>query len=139
MTIIGKIEWNDAQMSVNISKIDKQHRALVNLINNLFDAVKDGKGNAIFEKLISDLITYGTLHFDTEERYFDQFKYPDANNHKQLHKMFVDKISDFQNDFNRGKTGLSVGVMYFLKEWLIDHIMLEDKKYTNFFNDKGLK
>ncbi len=71
--IIGKIVWEDSKMSVNITELNTQHKALANLINNLFDAVKDGKSNQIFGKLIRDLIKYTIFHFSTEEKYFDQF------------------------------------------------------------------
>jgi len=30
-------------------------------------------------------------------------------------------------------------IMTFLKEWLLDHIKVIDKKYSDFFNENGLK
>lgn len=138
MTIIGKIEWNDATMSVGVQEIDAQHKALVNLINNLFDAVKEGKGTAIFEKLISDLMKYTQIHFTTEERLFDQYNYPEKVSHTATHKAFVDRVASFKKDFDSGKTGLTTGVLSFLRDWLVKHIMSEDRKYMSFFQAKGL-
>jgi hemerythrin len=133
------IQWDDRKMSVNIEEIDRQHKALVGLINNLFDVVKAGRSNEIFEKLISDLIRYTEFHFSDEENYFKQYNYPEAKAHMLQHKEFIDKVSLFKKDFDSGKTGLTRKVLDFLRDWLVEHIMGTDKKYSKFFNDLGLR
>ena len=131
------VEWKD-QMSVKVQEIDKQHQALVKLINGLFDALKEGKGNTIFEKLISDLGKYVDIHFSTEEKYFEKYGYPEKTAHILEHKKFLEKVSVFKKEFDAGKTGLSTQVLEFLRGWLLDHISGTDKKYSKFFNEKGL-
>ena len=84
------------------------------------------------------LFTLGT-HFETEERYFDQFGYPGADSHKKEHSDFAGKVSEFKGGFEKGKLGLSIEVMNFLSDWLQHHIKSVDKKYGPFFNAKGLK
>lgn len=37
------IQWNDS-LPVGVDAMDLQHKKLVNLINQLFDAMKEGKG-----------------------------------------------------------------------------------------------
>ncbi|MBF0518004.1 MAG: hypothetical protein HQK97_13000, partial [Nitrospirae bacterium] len=48
-------------------------------------------------------------------------------------------ISMQQQKFKDGKGGLTLDIMTFLKKWLAEHIIGTDKKYTNFFNSRGLK
>ncbi|MFZ5572665.1 MAG: bacteriohemerythrin [Thermodesulfobacteriota bacterium] len=135
----GKIVWEDGNMSVKIAEIDQQHKALVNLINNLFDAIKEGKSNQIFEKLISDLIKYTQFHFSTEEKYFTQHAYPETQLHKAKHQEFVETVLRFKKDFDAGKTGLTMGILDFLRDWLVKHIMGEDRKYSAFLLSKGVR
>ncbi len=135
----GKIVWDDGKMSVKISEIDKQHKALVNLINNLFDAIKDGKSNQIFDKLITDLIKYTEFHFATEEKYFTQFAYPETKAHKGKHHEFIDTVMRFKKEFDSGKTGLTVGVLDFLRDWLTKHILGDDQRYSAYLTSKGMK
>ena len=132
------IQWDDS-LSVGIAEIDGQHQKLVNMINALNDAMRDGKGKEVLGKLVNALAAYATTHFGMEERYFDQFGYPDADAHKAEHRAFVQKVGDFKDGFEQGKLGLSVQIMTFLSDWLRSHIKQTDKKYCPCFRENGLK
>jgi hemerythrin len=132
------IQWNDS-FSVNVGEIDKQHQKLIGMINDLNDAMRQGKGKAVLGKIISGLMNYTTTHFITEEKYFDKFGYPEADIHKKAHTEFVKKVSEFKNEFEKSNITLSIQVMDFLSDWLKKHINGVDKKYGPFFNEKGLK
>ena len=132
------IEWNSG-FSVNVADIDRQHQRLIQMINELNDAMKQGKGKEALAKIINGLISYTRTHFTNEEKYFDQFGYPDTDSHKMEHAEFVKKVSEFKDGFDKGQTGVSIRVMNFLSDWLKNHIQVNDKKYGPFFNEKGLK
>jgi len=132
------IQW-DNSFSVNVAEIDKQHQMLVTMINNLNDAMKQGKGKDMLASIISGLFNYAREHFATEEKYFDKFGYSAAATHKLEHKNFATKISEFKESFEKGQIALTIDVMNFLKDWLQNHIKISDKKYGPFFNEKGLK
>jgi hemerythrin len=132
------IQW-DSSFTVNVAEIDTQHQKLVAMINDLNNAMKQGKGKDILGKIIDELFNYAGSHFATEEKYFDKFGYPAAASHKLEHNNFVKKVSEFKNGFDRGQLALTIEVMNFLKDWLRDHIKGVDKKYGPFFNEKGLK
>jgi hemerythrin len=132
------IEWNDS-LSVNIVEIDQQHRKLVGMINHLNDAMRQGKGKESLSKIINGLVAYAGTHFRTEEKYFDEFGYPDKDRHRQEHKGFTRKVAAFKDEFEAGKRMLSMEIMMFLSDWLQNHIKVVDKKYAPFLNAKGLK
>ena len=132
------IQWNDS-LSVGVAEIDKQHQKLVQMINDLHDAMRQAKGNTVLGPLVSGLIDYAGTHFKSEERYFTRFAYPDTDAHKRAHADFVAKVLDFKVKFEANTIGLSMDVMTFLSNWLQAHIKGEDKKYTACFNANGLK
>ncbi len=132
------IQWNES-LSVNVSEIDKQHEKLVSMINELDDAMRQGKGKVALGKIVTGLIGYAGTHFKTEEKYFDQFGYPETDGHKKEHSDFVVSVCEFQDGFEKGKFGLSITVMNFLSDWLQNHIKGSDKQYGPFLNEKGLK
>jgi hemerythrin len=132
------IQWNDS-LSVNVAEIDKQHQKLVQMINELHDAMLQKRGSSVLGPLVNGLIDYAGTHFRTEEKYFVRFAYPEAAAHKKLHADFVAKVLDFKTKFEANAVGLSLEVMTFLSNWLQSHIKGEDKKYTACFNASGLK
>ena len=131
------IEWKDS-LSVQVGEIDGQHQKLIGMINDLNEAMKQGKGKTVVGEVIDGLINYTDTHFKTEERYFDRFGYPQTEAHKKEHANFVEKVLDFRTGMESGKLGLSIEVMNFLSSWLTHHITVVDKQYTQFFNDHGL-
>ena len=131
------MKWN-TNLSVNVAEIDSQHQHLVQLLNDLSDAMKEGKGKEILAEIINGLILYTKTHFATEEKYFDRFSYPEAISHKQEHTIFVEKVAKFKEDFDKGNQLVSIPILSFLRDWLVNHINGSDMKYGNFFNEKGL-
>ncbi len=129
------VNWSDG-LSVNVSSIDQQHKKWIGMINDLHEAMKQGKGNDVMGKILSGIVDYTKTHFATEERYFKQYNYPDAEAHIKIHNGFVEKVVQLQTDFNKGGLGLSIKAMDVLKDWFVNHII--DKKYSDFFNEKGL-
>lgn len=129
--------WNEA-LSVHIESLDDQHRQLVGLINELHDAMKQGQGRQIVGSIIDRLAAYTQQHFTAEELLFEQHDYPAKAGHKREHNTFIENVADFRNKFNKGHLMLSMEVMTFLKEWLVNHIQVSDKKYSPFLNAKGL-
>jgi len=132
------ITWSDA-LSVHVQEIDAQHQRLVAMINELDDAMRSGKGKELLGKIINGLAAYAVTHFSTEEKYFARFGYSDAENHTQEHASFIQKVSDFKEKFTTSRLSLTIEVMNFLSNWLKNHILNSDKKYSSFFNQNGLK
>ena len=63
---MGYIRWSE-KYSVNVTKIDEQHKKLVSLINEMYDAMRAGKGKDILGAVIAKIVDYTVYHFSTEE------------------------------------------------------------------------
>jgi hemerythrin-like metal-binding protein len=66
----------------------------------------------------------------------EKYKYGGIANHKIIHKELVSKVLDIQERLKMGTSSLSIEVMKFLKDWLINHIGEQDKKYGMHINTK---
>lgn len=131
-------QWNES-LSVGISQIDQQHKKLVELVNQLFTAMSEGKGNDVLDKVLAELVGYTRSHFSTEERLMQQHGYPALAAHQSEHKAFTDKVGVMVSEFKSGKVALSNKVSAFLRDWLKGHIMGTDKKYAPFLQEKGVR
>ncbi len=132
------ISWKD-EYSVGISEIDRQHHKIIDLINQLNDAMTEGKGKESLGKILADLVGYTHNHFKAEEKLFDQYGYPDAEEHKIKHQKMTEKVLDLQEQFKQRKITITFEVMDFLQKWLDKHILGTDKKYGPYLNSKGVK
>ncbi len=130
--------WNDSY-SVSVDDFDRQHKRLFEMINGLYDAMKQGKGNDTLSGLLSGLKNYTATHFANEEKELKRINYPDYAVQKTQHDAFVAKIADFQQKFAAGKVNLSAEILNFLKDWLTNHIMVVDKKYAPYFTKVSVK
>ena len=82
------LAWSD-RLSVNIAEIDKQHHKLVDMINELHDAMKSGKAENVLMRIVKEMKEYAATHFALEERYMKGNHYPDYAVHKTEHDKFV--------------------------------------------------
>jgi hemerythrin len=132
------LRWSD-KYSVNVQEIDSQHHKLIDLINELYTAMMEKKTKEALLGILDGLVKYTIYHFQTEERYFVEFDYPDTNEHVKEHQEFVKKVSDFTVSYTAGKATISMEILAFLREWVVKHILGSDKRYSLLFNEKGLK
>jgi len=134
---MSQIEWTPA-LSVGITEIDEQHKVLVKYVNDLHEAMSKGKGKDVTGPLLDGLVKYTTDHFAVEEKYFEQFNYPKTVQHIQEHRKLVAQVVDFKKQFDEGTVGLTIPLMDFLSNWLVNHIQGTDKQYTACFQEHGL-
>lgn len=121
-------EWKEIY-SVDIKSIDNEHQRLFQLINQLFGAMSHGKAKDILSEILAQLIDYTKTHFRREEMYFSSTNYPEYQEHKQQHELFIAKIGNLKKQFESGEQLISVELIKFLSDWLINHIQVSDKRY----------
>ncbi len=119
--------------------IDKQHKTLIDTINELHEAMKQGKSRDITGKTLDKLINYTKEHFTTEENFFQKFDYKEKSSHTLEHDGFVKKVVELKKSFENGNTMISPEVLNFLSTWTKSQILVIDKKYSEFLNSKGIK
>ena len=130
-------EWTP-DLNLGHQTIDMQHKKLVDLINELHQAMITRTGKERLGKILSELVKYTEAHFKAEEGILQANQYPDFVNHKAEHERFANTVLEFQEKFGRNELGLTIELMEFLKDWLSKHILTVDKKYVPFLNAKGV-
>jgi hemerythrin len=132
------IEWNDSY-SIGVKAMDDQHKKLVDIINQLHDAMKAGQASKEAPNILKELIEYTSFHFGAEENLIKKESYPDFQNHKKLHEDLVQQINKYQAEIATKSMTIGVKLSEFLKDWLLTHILDEDMKYGKFLNNKGIR
>ncbi|NTU41777.1 MAG: hemerythrin family protein [Nitrospirales bacterium] len=132
------LTWGDQYM-VHIAEIDTQHKKLFDMVNEMHDSMRAGKGYEAMGKILKGLTDYVKTHFATEERLMTAHGFPGYVKHKNEHDKLTQAALALYSDFEAGKPVLTIDLMTFLKNWLSDHILGTDKQYGPFLNSKGIK
>lgn len=136
--MLEKIEWNDSY-NVNNKEIDEQHQRWVAIYNKMYDQLGSrnlAKGGPDLEKTLKEILDYTRYHFDAEKEYMKSIDYPNIVEHIRKHKDFDDLVYKISRNVSDGKIVLYSEVMSLIKEWFLEHILGEDKKYAHFARGK---
>jgi hemerythrin len=116
--------------SINNEEIDNQHKKLFGIFNMLYDICTGCDRNNSLETIINELILYSSYHFNAEEEYMRNIHYRDINNQISEHDLFERKVLELKVENAEGDSEKCHELVLFLSNWLLDHVIKEDKKIS---------
>ena len=131
--------WTE-EFSVGVAVFDEEHKNLVEVINRLYDGICGGNVQETLHRVTDDLIEHAIVHFRHEEMYFDDTRFPLAAEHKAMHEDLKKQVLAYRSEIDRRDSKLlAFEMLRFLREWLAQHIQIDDKKYGEYLNSKGIR
>ena len=124
------VPWKDFY-SVGEESLDAQHRQVLSLINDLYDARNAGREYAELAAFLDRMVLYTMNHFKHEEQMMQACGYPDFDNHKAEHDRMRRRTAGLRTNVNL-VTGSDL--LSFLKDWWVNHIQSEDKCYVPYLS-----
>ena len=133
------VQWRQ-DLAVGVDIIDEQHQELFSRINQLLDACNLGKGKEEVGALINFLEDYVKTHFRDEEELQRKHKYPEYDNHKNLHNKFIDEVTSLKIRLNESGTSLLliIDINRKVVDWLVNHIGKMDKELGKYIKAQTL-
>jgi hemerythrin-like metal-binding protein len=122
------MEWNDSY-SVGVESMDKQHRMLIDSLNELHSAMLNGRAHQMTGELLEKLVKYTNYHFHSEEEIMKAANFPDFDAHHQKHEDLVKEVNVFLDRYRSGEELINLHLMTFLRDWLNSHILGVDQEY----------
>ena len=127
--------WNNAY-KVGIGKMDEHHQKLFLLIEQTNKSLEKNDDKELLAAL-DELLEYTDYHFNAEEKLLKKHQYEDIEKHKEIHKKLINNLKEHRNQL-LDKTLNKEHFTIMIKEWLLDHILREDTKYSKILNKKGI-
>jgi hemerythrin len=123
------IEWSE-EMSVGVARLDEHHRRLIDLTNQLGNAIADGDPQRTTGTVLGELVRYVFYHFGEEERLMEQAGYPELGPHRSHHRAMAEHVRGLEARYDRDPGTVVAGQLHdFLADWLVRHIRSEDLRY----------
>lgn len=132
-------EW-DNKFSVEIEKIDMQHKKLFSIGRDLVSVLENtSEGFDQYDeikKLIKELHNYTVYHFNSEEKLLKEADYIGLPNHKFQHKIFIKKLEDIDlKKLDNDQKDSTMKLLDFIANWIRNHILEIDMKYKDILNN----
>jgi hemerythrin len=123
------MEWTDS-FAVGVSAMDLQHKLLIEMINQLDDAVRVSTKNPAIQKVLALLVQYTTSHFEDEEKLMQETGYAGFEEHCTVHRKLLRAVTDVMEKVKAGKLLASANLAAFMHFWLEKHIVGYDQQYA---------
>ena len=125
------LQWKE-EYEVGGAEIDEQHQKLIDIANRVYELMRNelalDKYDQIVE-ILQELKEYTVYHFHFEEGLMQKAKYKKRFSHKILHQNFLAQVEAVDlSAVDENQDAYLVQIMDFIANWLIEHIVGEDKK-----------
>ena len=115
-------------MEVGVTEVDRQHRKLLDLFNDLEDALARRVTARMIRPLFAELASYAHYHFRTEQNLMRVHGFSGHDEHAAVHDEFIAKVSELQRVLgSEGSERAALDSSRFLRAWIVRHILVADK------------
>ena len=127
---MGLFAWSE-EYSRTCPDIDREHKALFRLAEELQTAIDAGVAQPDLRALFARLVAYTRFHFDHEEALMREKGFPDIARHAMEHTKLAEKVARLERKFDGGAE-IDMETMRFLHRWLQHHICGTDQQVARF-------
>ncbi len=115
------VPWNESN-NLGIPVIDEQHRKLYAMLNELNQAMTEGRGREIAAQVMNRLVPLIREHFETEETILQQRRSPVYHRCCAKHAEQLSMLQFFLRDKSATDPSAVIDLLYFLDSLLDGHI-----------------
>jgi len=136
-----KAIWKHYELTIGVNGIDAQHVWLVALVLELewhLHNSAEGEVPPIFSEILQEAVSYTREHFSGEELMMHEFHYTGFGEHLKSHVKFIEAIQKIAGEKTELKREQAEKLFTLLKNWLINHIVKDDKSYSDFFKRRKI-
>jgi len=122
-------------METGISKIDAQHKELVDRINAITSMGTKSVSDEETKKTLDLLGAYIVKHFNDEEALQKQSNYPKYDQHRELHKLYIGEFEKLKKEFaqNGHSAKFTLALSNSIINWIVRHIKSVDAEFGKFY------
>jgi hemerythrin len=126
----AKLEWTkDYALE---AKTDERQKRLFEVVRNLADCMEKPGKRGTCSELQSEVEKEGSRLFAMQENLMKKRRFPDLDHHRQEHEKMLEQIRRLDDKKRLLAETNHANVRDFLKDWMLTHTVLEDRKLKAF-------
>ena len=129
---------------IGIDMIDEEHKQLFKYADEAYELLHDEFTPDKYDRIdiiLENLRNYTVKHFSDEEQYMESINYKKIFTQKVQHQEFIHKLDEFMehhNDEVEDQDEQIMGILKYLTEWLVNHILYVDGQIPKgWYSKKG--
>ena len=120
------------EYSVHEAELDSHHQKLFSILNSVYENVMNSSELECILPMVDELLAYTRYHFSSEVEYMRAKGMPGIDEHIAEHMEFTHKIETLRTSYHNNDLEVSSDLIIVLGEWLLKHVIKEDRKYSEF-------
>ena len=130
------LNWKP-EYSVNREDMDRNHQEMFHILNSVYDNLMNSRESGFLLPSIDRLSAIAKYQLLMEEQFLREMHVPDIDHHIAEHREFTESIEMIRNDCNDNHLEASKELIILLGEWLFNHVLKEDRKYSHLMGIPG--
>lgn len=128
-----QLQWTDA-LAIGIEDIDRHHRQLFEIINELHDAIDANLTESVIGDILLRLTDYVGYHFECEEQIMRSLGFPEIETHQVEYNNLLTKLGYLIYEYETKSGGIANSMLDYLQNLVITHVTTEDAKIGRFLD-----
>jgi hemerythrin len=124
---MAPLEWKDSY-SVGVPAVDHEHQELIDLVNQLHNALASQQPEDAVAEIFGDLFRAISSHFALEERFMREHGYDQTNQHKADHERLLDELRDIMDDYRYHEDNSGENLTASVETWFANHFKTHDAR-----------
>ena len=131
------LKWTK-DFEIGVEQIDIEHRNIIENYDKLYTMMQVGLAHTYYKELLDFLKEYVDTHFEHEEQLQLGIGYDRFDAHKEHHDKFKARLYSIMKEHSKEDISQRdlISISLFIKDWLLNHILIEDMKIREFLTAK---
>ncbi len=134
----GHFAWQQ-EYDTGVQVIDEEHRGIFRMAGELYRALFSQASGQNPALLFPQLVRLVEEHFHSEETLMSAESYPSLPSHKRHHEQITQTLRDFAAGFSTRRTTSKKEAGIFIKDWVMTHILTEDRRLGTYLLRRGVR
>jgi hemerythrin-like metal-binding protein len=135
--------WNE-MLRIGITEIDNEHRVVFQVVEGLKSSLQDAgrthPSGTVASPSIPHLLDFIRKHFSAEEALMIQAAYPDFDDHKREHDLFLEYLEGARDRISAtNSSSPALEVLNSASNWLHHHVEDVDRKLGLFLLEQSIR
>lgn len=125
-------KWHH-EYSVNNEELDTHHKTLFDILDRMYYSCLNLNTRHKLYSIIDEFVFYTQYHYPVEEQLMRSVGYKGIDRHIAEHKSFIDNILKIRYNNDVDRVTIKTLIVH-IGSNILNHVMVEDKKYSNQLN-----